>query len=172
MLKQTANQINYSLGVLIVLLMFFWFTCKCIGTNQYKHLHVNNCKSYGNHNLRHDNRNLRHDNRNLQHKESFSPTFSYGNDTDIEFSNSPIPYIRYDYSNNKLKIPNSMSAYSHLFDKELIKCGIDTANDKDSSSMHMQKKKIESIYNRPKSITSTRNKQDSDRIDRIAMASF
>jgi hypothetical protein len=150
MSNQIPNQINYSLGVLIVLLMFFWFTCKCIGTNQYKHLHVNN----------------------LPHKESFSSTFSYGNNTDIEFSNSPIPYIRYDYSNNKLKIPNSMSAYSHLFDKELIKCGIDTTNDNDSSSIHMQKKKIEAMYNRPKSITSTRNKQDSDRIDRIAMSSF
>ena len=33
------NELNYSLGVLIILLMVFWFVCKCIG-NDYKSYYV------------------------------------------------------------------------------------------------------------------------------------
>ena len=139
-----GNEFNYSICVLIVLLMFFWFVCKCIGPHQCTH--------------------------NTDPKKEFFYSF---NDTNaVQFSDTPIPYIRYDNKTNKLKIPNSMTAYTNLFDKDMIKCGIDTNNDENLSLMHMQKKKNETANSRPKSITSTRNNQINDRVDRLPMANF
>lgn len=138
------EQMNYSIGVLIILLMFFWFVSKSIGINAYQQLHQ---QCYVNHIP------------NNLYRENFSPTLSYDGNTIIEFSDSPLPYIRYNNETNTIKVPNSKSAYAHLFDKEMIPCGVNTQNN-DPSSIHLQKRKTESIYGNkiPMSLTSLRSK--------------
>jgi len=154
-----SDQINYSIGILIILLMFFWFVSKSIGINTYQQLHQQ-CDG--------------HHTSNQLYKENFSPTLSYNGETIIDLSESPLPYIRYNNETNTIKVPNSKSAYVHLFDKEMIPCGVDTDRDNEPSSMHLQKRKTESMCGNeiPKSLTSLRGNQNIDRNDRLSMSSF
>ena len=154
-----SDQINYSIGILIILLMFFWFVSKSIGINTYQQLHQQ-------YDVCHTSNQL--------NKENFSPTLSYDGATIIDLSESPLPYIRYNNETNTIKVPNSKSAYVHLFDKEMIPCGVDTDHDNEPSSMYLQKRKTESMCGNkiPKSLTSVRSNQNIDRNDRLPMSSF
>ena len=137
------TELNYSLGVLIILLMFFWFVCKCIGQNHYQ----------------------------IKREPLTDDTHMIYGNTPIALNDSPVPYI-YLNNSNVVLVPNSKTAYRHLFDKELIPCGIDTKNDKEMSTMYLKKKGIEKYEKMPRGMTSDRNKYRSDRIDRIPMPSF
>jgi hypothetical protein len=141
----SGNEINYSLGALIVLLMFFWFICKCIGQNQYQQP--------------------------CQDRFVDNTKLVYGN-TPMGLSKSPNPYIRLN-STNLMEVPNSKSAYRHLFDKEMIPCGLDNIKDKEMSTMHLQKKKSESYKSEPlRGLTAHRKLQDNSRINRTPMPSY
>lgn len=128
------DSINYSIGGLIVMLMFFWFVCKCIGKNQCQDSFVDS---------------------------KYNTRLVYGN-TPMILSKSPIPYIRLN-AENVLEVPNSKSAYRHLYDKEIIPCGKDAVKDikKDNEvlDMSLKKEKVES-YKAPIRLNSERTIQD------------
>lgn len=137
------NDINYSLGTLIILLLMFWFTCKCIGQNNdhyYNERFTDNTK------------------------------LIYG-DSPITLSSSTIPYIRMN-ATNLIEVPNSKSAMRHLFDEDMVPCKLDTSVDIDGSIMHMRKKEIETYKGRPLGLTDQRIHQNIDRKDRIPMPSY
>ena len=137
------NDINYSLGTLIILLLMFWFTCKCIGQNNdhyYNERFTDNTK------------------------------LIYG-DSPITLSSSTIPYIRMN-ATNLIEVPNSKSAMRHLFDEDMVPCKLDTSVDIDGSIMHMRKKEIETYKGRPRGLTDQRIHQNIDRKDRIPMPSY
>jgi hypothetical protein len=138
------NNINYSLGTLIILLLMFWFTCKCIGQNN-DHYYT---------------------------REKFidDTKLMYGN-SPITLSSSTIPYIRMD-AKNLIEVPNSKSAMRHLFDEDMVPCKLDTSIDDDGSIMHMRKKEIESYKELPRGLTDQRKYQNIDRRDRIPMPSY
>jgi hypothetical protein len=149
------NEFNYSLGVLIVLLIVFWAMCKCIGNNQDPNNH--------------------HRQRQYQ-REPFKSNsrFLYGN-TPVALSGSPIPYIRMNKTDTVL-VPNSKSAYRHLTDHDEYKCGSDTTLDsmidKELSTMFLKKKRMSNNTKIPSGLTSQRNLQDTDRMNRTPMASY
>jgi hypothetical protein len=125
------DSINYSIGGLIIMLMFFWFVCKCIGKNQCKDGFVDNTR------------------------------LVYGN-TPMILSKSPIPYIRLN-AENVLEVPNSKSAYRHLYDKEIIPCGKDAVKeikkDKEVLDMSMKKAKVDT-FRVPVRLNTERTVQD------------
>jgi hypothetical protein len=149
------NEFNYSLGVLIVLLIMFWSMCKCIGNNQAPNNH-------------HRQRQYR--------REQFKSNsqFLYGN-TPVALSGSPIPYIRMNGTNTVL-VPNSKSSYRHLTDHDEYKCGsdenLDSIIDKELSTMFLKKKRMSNSTKIPSGLTSQRNLQDTDRMNRMPMASY
>ena len=139
------SDINYNLGILIILLLMFWFTCKCIGQN----------------------------NDHYYNRERFTDNTKliYG-DSPIALSSSTIPYIRMN-DTKVIEVPNSKSAMRHLFDEDMVPCKLDTDVDSDGSIMHMRKKEIESFKGgRPTGLTPQRKYQNIDRSDRIPMPSY
>lgn len=145
-----SEEINYSLGVLIVLLLLFYFVCKCIGQNEYHR---------------------------LQERERFNgddTTLIYGNSPMI-LSKSPIPYIRKN-ATNITEVPSSKSAMRHLFDVEEYKCGqdnvFDNKKDNEMSTLYMKKKEVEKFKIRPKGLTQERRHHNIDRNDRLPMPSY
>ena len=145
---------NYSLGVLIVLLIVFWSMCKCIGNgNQYQQYYnkSNRCEPF----------------------DGGSRMF-YGN-TPVSLSDHPIPYIRLN-SDGSMAVPNSKSAYRHLSDfdeyNNIANNNLDSAIDNDPSTMVLKKKKYANQKKIPNSMTSQRKLQDSDRINRTPMSSY
>lgn len=149
------GEFNYSLGVLIVLLIVFWSMCKCIGNN-HQHPYQHN---WG---------------RRRQYEPFSDSRLLYGN-TPVALSESPIPYIRMNKSDTVL-IPNSKSAYRHLTDYDEYKCGVDnnldTQIDNDPSSMFLKKKKIANQKKIPSGMTTQRKLQDNDRMNRVPMPSY
>jgi hypothetical protein len=147
------NEFNYSLGVLIVLLIVFWTMCKCIGNNQPQN---NQHRQY--------------------RREPFKSNsqFLYGN-TPVALSGSPIPYIRMNKTDTVL-VPNSKSAYRHLTDHDEYKCGsdstLDSMVDKELSTMFLKKKRMSDDTKIPRGLTSQRHLQDTDRMNRMPMASY
>ena len=152
-MSRENSEFNYSLGVLIVLLIVFWTMCKCIGNNQ----PLNNHPRY-------------------YSREPFKSNsqFLYGN-TPVALSGSPIPYIRMNKTNTML-VPNSKSAYRHLTDHDEYKCGsdanLDSMIDKELSTLFLKKKRMSDDTNMPRGLTSQRKLQDTDRINRMPMASY
>jgi hypothetical protein len=144
------DSINYSLGALIVLLMFFWFICKCVGQSEYNKLYHNNERFADN------------------------TKMMYGN-TPMKLSKSPIPYIRLNPS-NLMEVPNSKSAYRHLFDVAEYKNSqdsvLDNKNNSDMASLFLQKKSVEKFVRQPRGMTDQRVHNNIDRRDRVAMPSY
>lgn len=148
------REFNYSLGVLIVLLVVFWTMCKCIGNQPQPQYNWN--RSY--------------------RREPFKSNSQllYGN-TPISLSGLPIPYIRMNKSDITL-VPNSKSAYRHLSDFDEYIYDVDnklnSMIDNDPSSMYLKKKRA--AYNKkiPNGMTSQRKLQDNDRSNRIPMSSY
>ena len=71
-----------------------------------------------------------------------------------------------------MEVPNSKSAFRHLFDKEPIPCGIDTENDTELSSLYLKKQSVEKFKRKPTGLTQQRNLYNIDRSDRLPMASY
>jgi hypothetical protein len=124
------NELNYSLGVLIILLMVFWFVCKCIG-NDYKSYYVepmavNDVGLY------------------------------YGNSPIAIGGNYGLPYIR--SVNNVIEVPNSKTAMRNLYDEYAYKCGsLERGSNIDDKqvAIHLSKRPNHSI-NGPRSKTESR----------------
>ena len=136
------GEANYSLGVLIVLLMMFWFTCKCIGNKPQPKVRIvykpipqikqpmkanpPNVKSGG---------------------------LIYGG-TKIRVGNdNGSSHIQ--LNNSVLEVPNSKTAMRDLMSVDVIKCNV---NDRDNelSSMYLKKKRKENCTSCPKSLTGER----------------
>ena len=82
--------LDYSLGVLIVLLMVFWFTCKCIGGHGHAH-HQNKC-------------------------EGMTGGFYYGNTPFMYGSERDLGYVR--TIGDHVVVPNSKTAMRNLYTDE------------------------------------------------------
>jgi hypothetical protein len=146
------NVMNYSLGVLIVLLMVFWFMCKCIGNSGAR-------MSEG-----------------MQDKQEPAGGFYYGNSPLYLGTPTGTRYIKIN-KKNVVEVPNSKTAMRHLFDDEAYKCQtLDTFEDFDQapSDIFMAKNAVRDRLkdNRPTSMTATRENMCSDRHTRIPMGSY
>ena len=146
------NDINYSLGVLIVLLMVFWFMCKCIGKPPGR-------MSEG-----------------MCDKKKSSGSFYYGNSPIYFGTPTCSRYIKIN-KKNTVEVPNSNTAMRHLFDDDAYKCQtLDTAGDFDQApaDIFMAKNAVRDRLKdrRPTSMTATRENMCSDRHTRIPMGSY
>ena len=83
----------------------------------------------------------------------------------------PTPHIHLN-SGGLVEVPNSKSAYRHLFDVDMIPCGLDTSIDSDPAFIHLQKKQAESFKQRPSGLTTQRKYQDITRLNRVQMPSY
>lgn len=124
-----SGEINYSLSVLIVLMLMFWFMCKCIGrNNEYYYQSQENM---------------------IDQNE-----FVYGDQKATIGNNSAYPYIR--NRNNVIEVPNSKSAMRRLMSTEIYKCGLTNKIDNEPSTMYIKKKSKEKFINTPTSRTQER----------------
>lgn len=117
---------DYSLGVLIILLMSFWFTCKCIGGHQH-HSH--------------------------QKCEGMAPGFYYGNTPFLYGSERDIGYIR--TVKKKVEVPNSKTAMSDLYSGEDYKPKA-TGKESEHSDIQVQKQAATVQNKVPVGTTATR----------------
>lgn len=148
------SEINYSLGVLIILIMVFWFVCKCIGQSNYKSYYEKEKMT----------------NMNVDHG------FYYGNTPLYLGTPTGINYIRTN-KRNVVEVPNSMTAMRELYDEEHNRCQtLDTLAgfDQAPAKMTLQKKIVREAFKnrRPSSMTSTRENMCNDRHTRIPMSSY
>jgi hypothetical protein len=148
------NEINYSLGTLIVLLLLFWFVCKCISNPLHPGKHINQQQP------------------SIKSETMDGHRLLYGG-TPINLDNQTnLTYMR--LTDGVIQVPNSMtsvrrlSSESHNYD---IVNDI-SENDNEFSTMHMKKKHLESMCNQPKSLTAQRMHQPVDHTDRISMPSY
>lgn len=126
----SGDELNYSLGILIILLMVFWFVCKCIG---------NNYRPYYSEPLVEKNIGL-----------------YYGNSPIAIGGNYRLPYIR--RVNGVIEAPNSKTAMRHLYDEHAYKCGsLERSSDIDDkqTNMHLAKQTPEP-FKGPRSKTDSR----------------
>jgi hypothetical protein len=145
-----SDEINYSLGVLIILLLFFWFVCKCIG-NPPKNINTQASK---------------------KSEAMKGQRLRYGG-TPINIDNKTnLSYIRLD--DGVMQVPNSMTSVRRLSSESHNYASVNaiSENDNESSTMHMKKKNLESMCNQPKSLTSQRVHQPVDHTDRMPMPSY
>ena len=143
----TPNEINYSLGSLIILLLLFWFVCKCIGTPK-QPAPSRKSESMDGHRL------------------------LYGG-TPINIDNkSNLTYMR--RTDGVIQVPNSMTSVRRLASESHNYATMNniSENDNESSTIHMKKKQLENRCNQPKSLTSQRVHQPVDRTDRIPMPAY
>jgi hypothetical protein len=96
--------------------------------------------------------------------------FMYGGEPLI-FSDVPVPYARINES-GKLLVPNSKSAYRHLFDEDIIPCDVNTKIGHGMSDMYLSKQHADSTRMRPSGLTQQRKYQDNDRLNRVPMKSY
>jgi hypothetical protein len=153
----STMDINYSLGVLIVLLMVFWFMCKCIGSS-------NNQSFYS------------LDRREKMNNMTQGGEFYYGNSPLYLGTPTGVHYITENYKNTT-EVPNSKTAMRHLFDEDAYKCqALDTYGDFDQepAMMFLNKTSVSKQFEnrKPKSLTSTRENMCNDRSTRIPMSSY
>jgi hypothetical protein len=126
------EDLNYSICVLIILLLMFWFSCKCIGSNnQYKLKESMKSKTtYGDSNIR------------IGNPQGLS--YIYNNNKEIMVPNSQTA-MRSLFDDDAYKCQS-----------------LDTINDFDSrpAQIYLEKKRIENFYGKkqPVSMTSTRFK--------------
>lgn len=133
------NELNYSLGILIVLLLMFWFVCKCIGPNG-----------------------------NVRHEYMKNPRLRYANaPINLDYK-SNLKYIRMD-QNGTIQVPNSKTSVRHLSDESHNYASIDTILSKDNepSTMHLMKRGVEKHTNKPRGLTDQRYLSTGDGTRRI-----
>jgi hypothetical protein len=134
-MESNDSELNYNIGVLIILLLMFWFVCNNIKPTEIKRKEpmshqVNQSLNYG------------------------------GNPIKIGSSRG----LKYIHSNkNGIVVPNSQTSMRELFDNSAYKCqSLDTLNDFDSrpAQMFLNKRKSEGYIGKktPRSLTSTRYK--------------
>jgi hypothetical protein len=127
------EKLNYSLGVLIILLMVFWFTCKCIGNSSDK----------------------------TQCRDSMSDGprkhgLYYGNSPISIGSKYGLNHII--RNNGVIEVPNSKTALRHLYDEQSYKSGSlerNSNNDDKQVAMHLNKRDMEEDIKGPRSKTSS-----------------
>jgi hypothetical protein len=137
------GEVNYSVGVLIILLMMFWFTCKCIGNNKPKQKPIIIYRPIP------------------QTKEPVKqPSINikpggliYGGSKIRVGNDNGSSHIQ--LNNSVLEVPNSKTAMRDLTSVDVTKCNV---NDKDNalSSMYLAKKRTENYASCPKSLTAER----------------
>jgi hypothetical protein len=143
------DEINYSLGALIVLLLLFWFVCKCIG-NPPKHINP----------------------RASIRSEAMDGTRLHYGGTPINIDNKTNLSMR--LTDGVIQVPNSMTSVRRLSNESHNYASVNaiSENDNEPSTMHMKKKNQESMCNQPKSLTSQRVHQPVDHTDRMPMPSY
>ena len=123
------GELNYSLGVLIILLMMFWFVCKCIGNSSSRSYYTEPMANKTDANL------------------------YYGNSPFAINGNNGLQYIR--TTGGVINVPNSKTAMRHLYDEHAYKCGSlersTTADDK-QVKMHLDKR-VDEGFRGPRSKT-------------------
>jgi hypothetical protein len=155
----SANEVNYSLGVLIVLLMVFWFICKCVGQNNHQH-------SY---------RPMRRvQPMYMQPMKDSVPNIKPGGmlygGTKVKIGNTNgSPSIQ--LHNGVMEVPNSKTATRDLMSNEIYKCN-DDHKDNDLSTMYMMKKNKEKFKTPPRSLTSGRHLRSESYNDMKPMGSY
>jgi len=127
-------ELNYSIGVLIILLLMFWFVCNCSNKKQEP--------------MR-SGKPIRH------------PSLNYGGNPIKIGSDRGLRYIH--VNKKEVVVPNSKTAMRELFDDNAYKCQtLDTLNDFDSrpAQIFLNKRKSEGYIGKktPRSLTSTRYK--------------
>lgn len=152
-MKGGGDELNYSLGVLIVLLMVFWYLCKCIGQTNYKYYY---------------------DSKHTPHKETMVDDNFYYGGNQINIGSYPSDQCRLN-KKNVIEVPNSKTAMRHLFDST-YKCSFDTKDDNDQkpSTIQMVKNSAREkfVNKRPRSLTATRVKNNVDDRDLLPMAPY
>lgn len=129
-------ELNYNIGVLIILLLMLWFVCNCKKSTTIK-----------------------------QREPMAQPAYQslkYGGNSIKIGSERGLKYIHTN-KDGDIVVPNSQTAMRELFDESAYKCqSLDTLNDFDSrpAQMFLNKRKSEGYMSKktPRSLTSTRNK--------------
>jgi hypothetical protein len=147
----TTDEINYILGSLIVLLLLFWFVCKCICNqpSSYKLITV------------------------PMNSESMDGSrLSYGGTPVNLDSKTNLTYTR--LTNGVIQVPNSMTSVRRLSDESHNYESVNdiSENDNEPSTMHIKKKHLEGMCNQPKSLTAQRVHQPVSHTDRMPMPSY
>jgi hypothetical protein len=146
-----SDEINYSLCTLIILLLLFWFVCKCI-SSPYKHITQQQTskksEAMGDH------------------------RFRYGG-TPINIDDQTnLTYMR--LNDGVIQVPNSLTSVRRLSDESHNYASVNaiSENDNEPSTMYMKKKHLENMCNQPKSLTAQRVHQPVDHTDRMPMPSY
>jgi hypothetical protein len=127
------EKLNYSLGILIILLMGFWFICKCIGNNSYK----TKCKE-------------------SMLGGPYKSGLYYGNSPISIGSKYGINHII--RNNGVIEVPNSKTAMRHLYDELAYKSASlerNSDNDDKQVAMHLNKRDMKEDIKGPRSKTAS-----------------
>jgi hypothetical protein len=148
----SSDEINYSLGALIVLLLLFWFVCKCIGNPD--------CTQKSGQSV-------------VANRDGMKGSrLRYGG-TPIHMDNQTnLTYMR--LTDGVIQVPNSMTAVRRLSSESHNYAPVNTITETDNepSTIHMQKKHLESKCGHPRSLTAQRIHQPIDHSDRMPMPSY
>lgn len=156
------SDVNYSIGVLVILLMMFWFVCKCIGKQQnsnYRHRPI----IY----MRHPPIQLKQPMKDVPNIKSGG--MIYGG-TKIKIGNSD-GSSQIKLNKGTVEVPNSKTAMRDLMSND-ISLSSDSSKDTDLSTMHMQKKNKEKFKNHPHSLTNERGLRSDSFNDLKPMKSY
>ena len=158
----SSHEVNYSLGVLIVLLMVFWFICKCVGQNNHQH-------SY---------RPMRRvQPMYMQHTQPMKDSAPNVKSGGMLYGGTKVKIGNTNGSSNiqlnkgVMEVPNSKTATRDLMSSETYKCNDDN-KDNELSTMYMMKKNKEKFKTRPRSLTSGRHLRSESYDDMRPMSSY
>jgi hypothetical protein len=145
-----SDEINYSLGSLIILLVLFWFVCKCISNPPYD----------------------KHATHSMKSESMDGKKYRYGGSPINIDNQSNLTYMR--RTDGVIQVPNSMTSVRHLSNESHDYASVEniSENDNEPSTMHMKKKNLENKCNQPKSLTAQRVHQPVDHTDRMPMPSY
>jgi hypothetical protein len=159
--QSSDNQMEYSLGVLIVLLIVFWYMCKTIGGCSQKNtcgqpVHINHCATES----------MDGDLSYLKQARSdpgvIPVKLKYGNTPLLLGSKDGYKLIRTmpsgDVSNPfNVEVPNSKTAMRRLYDDEPLQpTNRDEAMSSSFADMHILKQTLQTERDTPASVTNTR----------------
>jgi hypothetical protein len=154
------SEVNYSLGVLIVLLLMFWFVCKCIGKNDHVPYRP---RMY----MRPPPIQV------VQPMKAPAPNVKAGGmlygGTKVKIGTSGSPHIG--LHKGVVEVPNSKTASRELMSNESYKCN-DSFTDNELSSMYMKKRKTEKYKSHPRSLTNERHLRSDSFNDLKPMGSY
>ncbi len=156
-----SSQNDYSIGVLIVLLLAFWYMCRSsvgsCGRTPSAHTHSCSCTECM-------NGSLTYPAPAMSDRRAVVTRANYGNTPTRIGSSAGVKYIRTVDSGNKkapldVEIPNSKTAMRRLFDEPQVNAGPVSRHEAMSASfadMHINKQTLQTARNNPSSMTSSR----------------